>query len=184
MMMHHSSHPVVVPVATPSRKDVALSHRMGGDDGVPSVSPAIRKGTSSGRASNRVKRVSLPPICPSTSSTAHTGHRRRPSSSAVPIVQTPGDALMDDPQLVYQHQLADHRDYQFYARLVNGIRRTQRYSRKPSLCVQNQQSLSHIIQTRHDDDDGSSSSSLYTAEDYEDTTMVDDDDDCMFHLEM
>jgi hypothetical protein len=85
---------------------------------------------------------------------SHYSHRRqqRQSSNAVPIPQSMFRTLSEE-QLTVDEQMADERDFIFYARLMNGIserrassgtdRRFNRYNEETDRC------LTHIIQTRH-----------------------------------
>lgn len=86
-------------------------------------------------------------------STTHNMKKRRASSS-VPIP----DAMFRSPselQLSVDEQVAEERDFVFYARLVSGIReRTRAANHQPCDChhhynEETERCLTHIMQTRH-----------------------------------
>ena len=72
---------------------------------------------------------------------------RNQSSDSIPIVQCEA-VLREDIELYQQTVHADHVDLAFCTRLVDGMRKQQRYQQKPSTIFQNQVVIDHIIDTR------------------------------------
>jgi hypothetical protein len=89
----------------------------------------------------------------------------------------------EEQEIHYEEQMAEHRDYVFYSRVVNGIRQTQRRSKNYGLCLENEQCLSHVIETRAGDaSDNDDDDEMFSTSSGDDFALT--DDDCIFHLEL
>jgi len=75
-----------------------------------------------------------------------TGVKRMSSSSSVPIPESCMFRTPSELQLTVDEQVADQRDFAFFARLVNGISERRGSS---SSAIETDRCLTHIIQTRH-----------------------------------
>jgi hypothetical protein len=198
--------------------ETALHSNPSRDDDYASSSPALQLRRNKTAAAAAVaaaagstagtvhKSVSFLPTAPSltavggasSSSSSSTFLCRRPSSVSqrIPVRSSTGPPTAEEQQLLYEERLAEQRDYVFYARVVNGIRATQRRVSRSrgmrGLCHENEQCLTHVIETRgtntedydddysHPDDDFSSSSQMSLG-DYDADYPS---EDCMFPLEL
>jgi hypothetical protein len=69
-------------------------------------------------------------------------------TKSIPIHQS---KLQSDEQAYDQHDAlwADYKDYVFYSRVVEGMRRAQGHTRDVALRYENQALIDHIVRTRH-----------------------------------
>jgi len=77
-----------------------------------------------------------------------TGVKRMNSSSSVPIPERMFRRTPSELQLTVDEQVADQRDFAFFARLVSGISE-RRASSSTTSATETDRCLTHIIQTRH-----------------------------------
>ena len=95
------------------------------------------------------------------------------------------DEHQDPEQLQMEEQLADHRDYVFFKRVVHGIRQTQRKSPAAGLLFyENEQCLSHVVKMRQLQDPEEDAVDDDSSISNDDSHENDEDDDCIFHLEL
>lgn len=68
---------------------------------------------------------------------------------SIPIVQGNDPYSQTEAELHHYALLADYKDYAFYSRLVEGMRRRQGATKDVALRYENQALIDHIVQTRH-----------------------------------
>ncbi|KAG7367783.1 hypothetical protein IV203_030526 [Nitzschia inconspicua] len=175
-----------VPAIPRSRKQVTLSiphHQR--DDDPQTASPTLQK---------VLKRVPTPPQI-------HRSLLRRSSAPASPHIPIPSsggrtstaswwlssaDHQRELEQQQFDEQMADHRDYVFYRRVVQGIRQTQQ-RRNPNefLYQQNEQCLSHVMKMRRLEDPDEEVDDASSSSEIDDENNHDEyDDGCIFDMEL
>jgi hypothetical protein len=70
-------------------------------------------------------------------------------SQSIPIVKNNRGPTEEEVELHHHAMLADYKDYCFYNRVVEGMRRQQGKTKDVALRYENQALIDHIVRTRH-----------------------------------
>lgn len=70
-------------------------------------------------------------------------------SQRIPIAQGDAGMIEEEAELYHHAMIADYKDYVFYSRIVEGMRRQQGHTRDIALRYENQALIDHIVRTRH-----------------------------------
>lgn len=70
-------------------------------------------------------------------------------TKSIPINKNHQRTLEEEDEQRHIDMLADYRDYLFYSRVVEGMRRVQDHTRDIALRYENQAVIDHVVRTRH-----------------------------------
>ncbi len=70
-------------------------------------------------------------------------------SQSIPISQKSRGFTEEEAELYHHAMIADYKDYVFYSRIVEGIRRKQGSTKDIALRYENQALIDHIVRTRN-----------------------------------